>query len=173
MFKFPAQSSWPVLQKLIRKQFHQDLVGKLCPKRLSSCWFSVKALPGKILTLVFLLTQGSSWSITRKSRPSVARSRRECWWGGSKCSSTSSRGKRSTRFEISSWREMNIVVIVGFIHPVANAIKLLQACIYKSVNTGLILISLVATSIVKFILLMLDRWSIRYLKVKTSINVWN
>ena len=41
--------------------------------------------------------------------------------------------------------------------PVANAIKLLQACIYKSVNTGLFLTSLVATSIVKFMLLMLDR----------------
>ena len=40
--------------------------------------------------------------------------------------------------------------------PVANAIKLLQACIYKSVNTGLFLKSLVATSIVKFMLLMLD-----------------
>ena len=41
--------------------------------------------------------------------------------------------------------------------PVANAIKLLQAYIYKSVNTGLFLTSLVATSIVKFMLLMLDR----------------
>ena len=40
--------------------------------------------------------------------------------------------------------------------PVANAIKLLQACIYKSVNTGLFLTSLVATSIAKFLLLMLD-----------------
>ena len=40
--------------------------------------------------------------------------------------------------------------------PVANAIKLLQTCIYKSVNTGLFLISLVATIIVKFMLLMLD-----------------
>ena len=40
--------------------------------------------------------------------------------------------------------------------PVANAIKLLQAYIYKSVNTGLFLISLVATSITKFMLLILD-----------------
>ena len=32
----------------------------------------------------------------------------------------------------------------------ANAVKLLQACIYKFVNTGLLLTSLVATSIVKF-----------------------
>ena len=39
-----------------------------------------------------------------------------------------------------------------FTQPVANAIKLLQACIYKSVNTA----SLVATSIVKFMLFMLD-----------------
>ena len=39
---------------------------------------------------------------------------------------------------------------------VAKAIKLLQACIYKSVNTGLFLTSLVATSIAKFLLLLLD-----------------
>ena len=39
---------------------------------------------------------------------------------------------------------------------VVNAIKLLQACTYKSVNTGLFLTSLVATSIVKFMVLMLD-----------------
>ena len=39
---------------------------------------------------------------------------------------------------------------------VANAIKFLQACIYKSVNTGQFLTSLVTTSIAKFILLMLD-----------------
>ena len=39
--------------------------------------------------------------------------------------------------------------------PVANAIKLLQACIYKSVNTGLFLTSLVATSTVKYMLLIL------------------
>ena len=40
--------------------------------------------------------------------------------------------------------------------PVANAKKLLQASIYKSVNPGLFLTSLVATSVVKFILLILD-----------------
>ena len=57
--------------------------------------------------------------------------------------------------------------------PVANAIKLLQACIYKSVNTGLFLTSLVATKIVKLMLLMLDSRSIWYLKVITSINIWN
>ena len=39
---------------------------------------------------------------------------------------------------------------------VANAIKLLQVCMYKSVNTGQFLTSLVATCIVKFMLLMLD-----------------
>ena len=39
-----------------------------------------------------------------------------------------------------------------FKQPVANAIKLLQACIYKSVNTA----SLVATSIVKFMLFILN-----------------
>ena len=57
--------------------------------------------------------------------------------------------------------------------PVPNAIKLLQACIYKSVNTGLFLISLVATCIVKFTMLMLDSESIWYLTLKTSINIWN
>ena len=40
--------------------------------------------------------------------------------------------------------------------PVANVIKLLQACINKSVNTGLFLTSLGATGIVKFMLLMLE-----------------
>ena len=44
----------------------------------------------------------------------------------------------------------------AFFPPVANAIKLLQACIYKSVNTGLFLTTSVAISIVKFMLLMLD-----------------
>ena len=39
--------------------------------------------------------------------------------------------------------------------------------------TGLFLTSLVATSIVKFMMLMLDSLSIWYLKVKTSINIWN
>ena len=57
--------------------------------------------------------------------------------------------------------------------PVANAIKLLQACIYKSVKTGLFLTSLVATSVVKFMLLMNVSRSIWYLEVKTSINMWN
>ena len=49
------------------------------------------------------------------------------------------------------------MVYLSTLEPVANVIKFLQACIYKSVNTGLFLSSLVATSIVKFILLMLDR----------------
>ena len=39
--------------------------------------------------------------------------------------------------------------------PVANAIKLLKVCIYRLVNTGLFLTSLVATCIVKFMMLML------------------
>ena len=39
--------------------------------------------------------------------------------------------------------------------PVANAIKLLQACIYKSVNKGLFLTPSVAISIVKFQTLMI------------------
>ena len=39
---------------------------------------------------------------------------------------------------------------------VANAIMLLQACIHKSESTELFLTSLVATSIVKFMLPMLD-----------------
>ena len=47
--------------------------------------------------------------------------------------------------------------------PVANAIKLLQACFYKSVNTGLFLTSLVATGIVKYMLLIFDSLSIWYL----------
>ena len=46
--------------------------------------------------------------------------------------------------------------IYGSIPTVSNAIKLLQACIYRSVNTGLFLTSLVATNIAKFMLLMLD-----------------
>ena len=40
--------------------------------------------------------------------------------------------------------------------PEANAIKLLQTCIYKSVNTGLFLASSVAISMVYFHMLMLD-----------------
>ena len=36
------------------------------------------------------------------------------------------------------------------LQPVANAINVLQACIYKSVNIGLFLKSLVATNLVKF-----------------------
>ena len=39
--------------------------------------------------------------------------------------------------------------------PVANAIKLLQACIYKSVNIGLFSMTSVAIRIVKFHMLML------------------
>ena len=39
---------------------------------------------------------------------------------------------------------------------VANAMKVLQACIYDSVNPGQFLKSLIATSIVKLIRLMLD-----------------
>ena len=57
--------------------------------------------------------------------------------------------------------------------PVPNAIKLLQACIYKSVKTGLFLTSLVATCIVKFTMLMLDSESIRYWTLKTSIKMGN
>ena len=52
--------------------------------------------------------------------------------------------------------------------PVANAIKPLQACIYKSVNTGIFLIALCATIIVEFMLLMRDSWSIRYLGGRSS-----
>ena len=56
---------------------------------------------------------------------------------------------------------------------VAKAIKLLQACIYKYVNTGQFLTPLVSTSNVKNMVLMLNRQPIWYLKVKTSINIWN
>ena len=41
------------------------------------------------------------------------------------------------------------------IQAAANAVKLLQACTYKSVNTGLFLTSLVATIIVKLNMLIL------------------
>ena len=34
--------------------------------------------------------------------------------------------------------------------PLANAIKVLQACIYKSLNTGLFLKPFVATSVANF-----------------------
>ena len=37
--------------------------------------------------------------------------------------------------------------------PVANAMKLLHVCIYRSVNTGLFLTSLVATNMVDFMML--------------------
>ena len=57
--------------------------------------------------------------------------------------------------------------------PAANAIKLLQACIYKSVITGLFLTSFIAISIAKFMLLMLDSLSIWDLKLNTSINRCN
>ena len=57
--------------------------------------------------------------------------------------------------------------------PVVNAIKVLQACIYKSVKTGLFLTSLPTTSIVKFMMLLLESLGIWYLKVKASINEWN
>ena len=38
--------------------------------------------------------------------------------------------------------------------PVTNAIKILQACIHKSVNTGLFLKSIIAPHVVKFNMLM-------------------
>lgn len=41
----------------------------------------------------------------------------------------------------------------------ANAGKVLKVCIYEPVNTGQFLKSLVALSIVKFIVFLLDRWS--------------
>ena len=41
------------------------------------------------------------------------------------------------------------------LNPVANATKLLQACIYKSVNAGLFLTTSVAVRIVKFHMLKL------------------
>ena len=47
-------------------------------------------------------------------------------------------------------------LIESFLVPEANAIKLLQTCIYKSVNTGLFLASSVAISMVYFHMLMLD-----------------
>ena len=40
--------------------------------------------------------------------------------------------------------------------PEANAMKLLQACIYKSANSGLFLIALVATSAVVFNIFILN-----------------
>ena len=45
---------------------------------------------------------------------------------------------------------------------VANAMKVLHACNYKSVKAGLFFNWLVAKSIVKFIMLMLKSWSILY-----------
>ena len=54
--------------------------------------------------------------------------------------------------------------------PVANAIKLLQASIYKSVNPGLSLTSLAANCIVKFIMLMLCSLSFLYVMVKPSLK---
>ena len=50
--------------------------------------------------------------------------------------------------------------------PVANAMNVLQAYVYKSVNTGLFIKSLVATSFVKFIVLLLN--SIRALPKKSK-----
>ena len=44
----------------------------------------------------------------------------------------------------------------------------LQVCKYRAIFN-----SLVATNIAKFMLLMLDSWSICYLKVKTRIKIWN
>ena len=57
--------------------------------------------------------------------------------------------------EVTPQRSTQICRFQKPIPSVANAIKLLQACFYKSVNTGLFLTSLSATSIAKFILLML------------------
>ena len=56
---------------------------------------------------------------------------------------------------------------------VANTMKGLHACNYKSVKTGLFFNWLVDKSIVKFIQLMLKSWSIFYKKVKTSICILN
>ena len=44
----------------------------------------------------------------------------------------------------------------GELQPGPNAINILQACIYKSVNTGLFLKSLLAPSIVKLNVAMID-----------------
>ena len=66
----------------------------------------------------------------------------------------------------------SFLFLIGVMQPVPNAIKLLQACIFKSVNTDT-LTTLVATCIVKFTMLMLNSKSNWYLKLKTSINIWN
>ena len=58
-------------------------------------------------------------------------------------------------------------------HPVANAIKVLMACIYKSVNIGLFLKSPVAASIFKFVFLLLESLSALYVKVNTIKSVMN
>ena len=82
----------------------------------------------------------------------------------------------NTGTEEQVWRRKRLIdneIYKILLHPVANAKKLLQACIYRLVNTGLFLTSLVATCIVKFMMLMLDSWSIWYLTVKTSINKCN
>ena len=58
-------------------------------------------------------------------------------------------------------------------HPVENAIKVLMACIYKSVNTGLFLKSPVAASIFKFVFLLLESLSALYVKANTITSVKN
>ena len=59
-----------------------------------------------------------------------------------------------------------------FLSPVANAINVLQAFIYKSVNTGIFLIPLVATSIVEFKLLILDCLNIKKSKQAPAYWIW-
>ena len=49
--------------------------------------------------------------------------------------------------------------------PVANAINILQACIYKSVKTGLFLKAIIASHVVKFNMLML----VSNLKIPSSL----
>ena len=54
---------------------------------------------------------------------------------------------------------------------IANAINVLQACIYKSVKVSLFLKSFVATGIVYFNIIMLFCKGTRYLKVKTGNSI--
>ena len=62
----------------------------------------------------------------------------------------------------------------GFTNPpVANAIKRLQACIYKSLNTGLFKKAFVAASVDKINIIMLFSSSTLYLKVKKDMNLFN
>ena len=57
--------------------------------------------------------------------------------------------------------------------PVTNAINVLQACIYKSVKTGLYLKSIVDPHVVKFIMLM-PVFTINYQVLEQkSMVLWN